>query len=683
MDFKKLLFISVLSTSLLMGCNNTTHNSINKIIDVIYVDTDPDKMIYCVGETFDPTGMVVNAYYQDETEGEITGWTYDNHDPLDNGDLKRATITITISYEEYTTELDITVVDSMEGIGSITGLKEVNKPLLQKAGTSFDSTDCTFKVLFDGQESEKIYKYGENINGNSYNQIKVSSNAKIEANQKSVGINYSQGQEYALPIVVADKIVVNNSKQNYVANVDEFNFSTLSIVPNITNGGEISIDPSKLTFVDEVEGNITNGSKFIINGEHVITAKYSKNFDLTFKINVTGGSDGKEADQDANVDLDILEFENKNYCELIDNSENHEVISTASSNSLPQVQDLRNYPGEYAPSNKDFIRCVSASDQMKLTVKSFGGKANLILRGATNNVTLDHENNKYIAYETQINQKLSISVNNKDVEIKDTAKFRGKVGKDETVDRGIVDGYNYSGRYLYCLWTEINLGEINLKNGTNEILITMNDKGGGFGHYDCLKLDYLPYKTSGDKKFVNDGDLIKVEAEDLTLNGTLSRKADRTDLWPDAHSSNDKYVQGIVENDTMTYTFKATQDGYVKYSIAGASNYCPVNNSSTPSMSYDMYLVNVMKIFVNDSQIKLNENLKFNGVTSENGKGDRKVLTSYQLVEALMFKVEKNKDYSIQIQFVHSGDGENYKHAYDGEAYGNYDYVTLQYGHYE
>ena len=100
-------------------------------------------------------------------------------------------------------------------------------------------------------------------------------------------------------------------------------------------------------------------------------------------------------------------------------------------------------------------------------------------------------------------------------------------------------------------------------------------------------------------------------------------------------------------------------------------------------MSYDMYLANVMKIFVNDSQIKLNDNLKFNGVTSKSGNGDRKVLTSYQLVEALMFKVEKNKDYSIQIQFVHSGDGENYKHAYGGEAYGNYDYVTLQYGHYE
>ena len=683
MDFKKLLILSVLSTSFLMGCNNTKPNSINKIIDVIYVDTDPDKLIYCVGETFDPTGMVVNAYYQDETEGEITGWTYDNHDPLDNGELTKATVTITISYEEYTTELDITVVDSMEGIGSITGLKEVNKPLLQKVGTAFDSTNCTFKVLFDGQESEKIYKYGENINGNSYNQIKASSNSKIEANQKSVGINYSQGQEYALPIVVADKIDVTNSKQNYVANIDEFNFSTLSIVPNITNGGEINIDPSKLTFIDDIEGNVANGSKFTINGEHVITAKYSKNFDLSFKINVTGGADEKEINQDANVDLDVLEFENKNYCELIDNSENYDVLSAASSNPLPQVQDLRNYPGEYAPSNKDFIRCVSASDQMKFIINSYGGKANLILRGATNAVTLDHENNKYIAYETQINKKLNITVNGKNVEIKDTAKFRGKEGKDKTVDRGTVDGYNYSGRYLYCLWTEINLGEINLRNGTNEILITMNDTGSNFGHYDCIKLDYLPYKTNGNKTFVNDGDVIKTEAEDLILNGTLANTADRTDLWPDAHSSNDHYVQGIVENDTMSYTFKATQDGYVKYSIAGASNYCPNENSSTPTMSYDMYLTNVMKIYVNDIENTLNKNLKFNGVTSGTGKGDRKVLTSYQLVETLLFKVQKNQEYTIKMQFIHFGDGENYKHAYGGEAYGNYDYVTLQYGHYE
>ena len=66
------------------------------------------------------------------------------------------------------------------------------------------------------------------------------------------------------------------------------------------------------------------------------------------------------------------------------------------------VQDLRNYPGEYAPSNKDFVRCVGAKDQMKFSINSNGGKANLILRGATNNATPA----EFKAVETQINKNI-------------------------------------------------------------------------------------------------------------------------------------------------------------------------------------------------------------------------------------------------------------------------------------
>lgn len=313
---------------------------------------------------------------------------------------------------------------------------------------------------------------------------------------------------------------------------------------------------------------------------------------------------------------------------------------------------------------------------MKFSFNSNGGKANLILRGATNNVTLDHENNKYVAYETQINKKLSISVNNKDVEIKDTAKFRGKVGKDETVDRGTVDGYNYSGRYLYCLWTDIDLGEIELNNGVNEILFTMKENGSYFGHFDSITLNYIL-----DKKLTNVGDPIKVEAEDLTLKGKLHKTADRTDLWPDAHSSNNNYVQDVAENDTMTYTFKATQDGYVKYAIAGASNYYIGNSSnlSLPIKSFDMYLANVMNLKINGIVTELPSSLKFNGVTSEKEGGDRKVLTSYQEVTVACFAVNKDQEYSIEIKFNHKNDGVKYTHAYGGAAYGNYDYVTLQY----
>ena len=129
----------------------------------------------------------------------------------------------------------------------------------------------------------------------------------------------------------------------------------------------------------------------------------------------------------------------------------------------------------------------------------------------------------------------------------------------------------------------------------------------------------------------------------------------------------------------MTYTFKATQDGYVKYAIAGASNYCNNEQSSTPTKSFDMYLANVMSLKINGIVTELPSSLKFNGVTSETGKGDRKVLTSYQEVTVACFAVNKDQEYSIEIKFNHKNDGIKYTHAYGGAAYGNYDYVTLQY----
>ena len=380
-----------------------------------------------------------------------------------------------------------------------------------------------------------------------------------------------------------------------------------------------------------------------------------------------------------------IEFEDATQVELIDNTSWDELgsVSSYSGAHSALVKDLVSYEGEYAPSGKDFVRCIQPKDQMKMKVSSFGGKANLILRGATNRV----DTSKYIATATKLSEVVDITINGNPLEIDKTLEFRGKTGKDEAVDKGIIDGVNYSGRYLYCLWTDLNLGQITLKNGYNEILITIKSGVSNPGHYDSLSLDYKPYK----KEFVTDGDPIKVEAEDLSLissdiEGNHIKVAnDRTDLWPDAHSSNNRYVQDINEEDAMIYTFTASQDGYAQYSIAGASNYCPVKNTSTPTCSYDMFLVNVMQLKINDVSVMINGSLKFAGVQSskEDGSGDRKVLTSYQEVTVVRFKVEKGKEYSITSTFTLSGDGKNYRHSYGGMAYGNYDYVLLQYAHYD
>lgn len=672
MKLKRFLIVPFLMSSFLFGCGNNISQTDYKLIDVIYVDTDPDKMIYCVGETFDPTGMVVNAYYQDETEEVIVGWTYDNHSPLDNGDKTSAVVTITIEYQGYTTELDITVVDSYEGIGSLTGLVPVNKPLLQKEGQRFDPTGCTFNAVFDGQRGEKVYKFGDYINGNTYNQIKLTNNEVLTRNQKSVMVNYSQGMEYPLNVTIADTIEVENSKTEYKALEEPFDVSSLTIKPNIVNGGEeIKIDPSSLTYYDSIEGQLESDHCFTLNGEHQIVAKYSANFEIKFTILVKDGLDEIEPDQNANPDQSIIEFEDDSKVELIDNSERDVLASAATYTGDHQglVRDLVTYPGEYAPSNGDFIRCVQPLDEFKIKFNSFGGKADLILRGSTNNVIPK----EFIAKETKLSSILDINVNGIDVVIPEDAAFRGKTGKDESVDKG----GDYLGRYLYCLWTEINLGTIDLKYGINEILITI--KGNNPGHYDALKLNYEPYKSA----FVGDGEKIKVEAEDLTLTGELKATADNA-LWPEAKSSNGKYVQSIAELDTMTYSFVAEKDGLISFEIAGASNYCPQNNSSTPAKSFDMYLQNIMQVTFNDEEIKINESLKFNGVEAEDQvNGDRRVLTSYQEVVVTRYKVKKGQKYDIKMLFTQSGDGLKYKHAYGGNAYGNYDYITLQYGEYK
>lgn len=72
----------------------------------IEITTQPTKVAYLVGETFDPTGMVVTANYSDETTKIIdsTKYTISKTEALNVDDK-----TITITYEEKTAVVNITV----------------------------------------------------------------------------------------------------------------------------------------------------------------------------------------------------------------------------------------------------------------------------------------------------------------------------------------------------------------------------------------------------------------------------------------------------------------------------------------------------------------------------------------------------------------------------------------------
>ena len=66
-----------------------------RVLDHIDVTTEPSKKAYKYGETFNPVGMVVTAYYTDDQSRAVTGYTYSPTGALDMDDT-----TITISYTE-------------------------------------------------------------------------------------------------------------------------------------------------------------------------------------------------------------------------------------------------------------------------------------------------------------------------------------------------------------------------------------------------------------------------------------------------------------------------------------------------------------------------------------------------------------------------------------------------------
>ncbi len=187
---------------------------------------------------------------------------------------------------------------------------------------------------------------------------------------------------------------------------------------------------------------------------------------------------------------------------------------------------------------------------------------------------------------------------------------------------------------------------------------------------------------------VNDGEAIKVEAEDLKLipistsNWSYIKSiADDVEKYPDCQSSSGSYVADIFNQDKMDYSFIAQKDGYVKYIIAGVSNAGPIERTPTPTETYDMYLNKFMKVNVNSESMLVDKSLKFDGFgTDSEFSQKRAIYYQYQEVELLTFPVEKGIEYTIDITFVSNSE---YIHSYNGKAFGNYDYIKLQYCHYE
>lgn len=107
----------------------------------------PTKTRYFVGETFDSTGLVITAYYNDNTSEQVTGYTLSSPDMFAYGNK-----TVTVTFDEKTVDFSILVVD-ISGIEVKTMPTKIEYP----KGDVFDTTGLSIIVKYtDGTSETKI-----------------------------------------------------------------------------------------------------------------------------------------------------------------------------------------------------------------------------------------------------------------------------------------------------------------------------------------------------------------------------------------------------------------------------------------------------------------------------------------------------------------------------------------------
>lgn len=113
----QLLITALCASALLLGaCNSkpskkktsssVTSSQPEKVISSIAVTTNPTKTSYAVGESFDPSGMVVTATYSDGSTSDVTGQC-----TFSPSVMAESTTSVTVSYEGKTTTLAVNKAD--------------------------------------------------------------------------------------------------------------------------------------------------------------------------------------------------------------------------------------------------------------------------------------------------------------------------------------------------------------------------------------------------------------------------------------------------------------------------------------------------------------------------------------------------------------------------------------------
>lgn len=235
----------------------------------------PTKNRYFVGETFDSTGLIIAAYYNDNTSEQVTGYTLSSPDMSVYGNK-----TVTVTFDEKTVDFSILVVD-ISGIEVKTMPAKIEYP----KGGAFDTTGLSILVKYTDDTSE-IKTSGFEVSGFDSSSV----------GEKTITVTYKT-HTATFKVTVYDlsgiRITSFPSKVYYKIG-ESFDPSGLTVVEIRQDGTEKEITDYDISGFD----SSTAGSKTITVSYNTTTNGVSKFIGSdSFQIKVT--NDGKNPFDDS------------------------------------------------------------------------------------------------------------------------------------------------------------------------------------------------------------------------------------------------------------------------------------------------------------------------------------------------------------------------------------------------
>lgn len=275
---KLLFFIFVSGVFLFTGCKSEVDLPAENQIKSIYISKKTAKLVYVVGEVFDPTGMVVKIRYVNGKTEAITDYTISGFDSSEEVDSELITVTYIKDNISYTTTFKINII----GVSELNLVRSPDKKNYS-TGDSFEPAGLVLEAVYTDGTTETVTNYTTDFD-------KVVAEPGTE---KKVTITYG-GKTVTFPINVS------NSGSSEVTNRFFWGYWT-----RMDNGSRVYVTESKVnqngtnySISSNSQGKLVTGlGTFIKESDNVITLGNVKLFrssakDVPYKLTLVGFQNG-------------------------------------------------------------------------------------------------------------------------------------------------------------------------------------------------------------------------------------------------------------------------------------------------------------------------------------------------------------------------------------------------------